>query len=67
MTLRDTQMVRDQKKFENHCSKGFLFSGAGISKLDSMTDAQGVCEDMTKIISRQYALHIMYTVTNITQ
>jgi len=21
MTVRDTQMVRDQKKFENHCSK----------------------------------------------
>jgi len=24
MTVRDTQMVRDQKKFENHWPKGLL-------------------------------------------
>jgi len=61
-------LVSQENLILEHCSlsKGLLFSGAGISKLDSMTAAQGVCEDMTKIISRQYALHIMYTVTNIT-
>jgi len=25
MTVRDTQMVRDQKKFENHCSTRYVF------------------------------------------
>ena len=62
-------LVSQENLILEHCklTNGLLFSGAGISKLDSMTAAQGVCEDITKILSRVCALHVMYTVTNITQ